>query len=189
MKFLIKVYTLTIIITAIFLLSMSFVFAFPAVNIIGNYGVVGTGIYATTTANANFTASGTIAFITLSSAGSSCLTIGATGLIATTTCGGSVAGSNTQVQFNNGGVFGASSNFTYNLSTDNLTVGTSTANSFQGIGGALTLERVSGSTFSTIQDMQNIFHSVGWISGGDITDDGDGTITVADLFISKAPIT
>lgn len=43
----------------------------------------------------------------------------------------------------------------------------------------LTLNRISGSTFSTVQDLQNIFHSAGWVSGGAITNDTDGTITVA----------
>lgn len=42
-----------------------------------------------------------------------------------------------------------------------------------------TMARVSGSTFSNVQHMQNIFHSAGWVSGGAVTDDGDGTITVA----------
>ncbi len=42
-----------------------------------------------------------------------------------------------------------------------------------------TLARISGSTFSTVQDLQNIFHSAGWVTGGGITDDADGTITVA----------
>lgn len=42
-----------------------------------------------------------------------------------------------------------------------------------------TLARIAGSTFSTVQDLQNIFHSAGWVSGGGITDDADGTITVA----------
>jgi len=45
--------------------------------------------------------------------------------------------------------------------------------------GNLELARVSGSTFSTIQHLQDIFHSSGVISGGQITDDTDGTITVA----------
>jgi hypothetical protein len=41
------------------------------------------------------------------------------------------------------------------------------------------MARVTGSTFSTVQHMQDIFHSAGWINGGGITDDTDGTITVA----------
>jgi len=44
---------------------------------------------------------------------------------------------------------------------------------------SLPVSRISGSTYSTIQHLQDIFHSVGLTSGGVITDDGDGTITVA----------
>lgn len=45
--------------------------------------------------------------------------------------------------------------------------------------GAIELARIAGSTYSTVQHLQDIFHSPGWVSGGSITDDGDGTITVA----------
>lgn len=38
---------------------------------------------------------------------------------------------------------------------------------------------ISGSTYTTIQHMQDTFHSSGVITGGGITDDTDGTITVA----------
>lgn len=38
---------------------------------------------------------------------------------------------------------------------------------------------IAGSTFSTVQHLQDIFHSAGWVSGGVITDDADGTISVA----------
>lgn len=38
---------------------------------------------------------------------------------------------------------------------------------------------VSGASFTTVQHMQNVYHSAGWVSGGDISDDGDGTISVA----------
>lgn len=41
------------------------------------------------------------------------------------------------------------------------------------------LDRISGSTFSTLQHLQDIFHSAGLVSGGGITDDADGTISVA----------
>lgn len=41
------------------------------------------------------------------------------------------------------------------------------------------MARIAGSTYSTIQHMQDIFHSTGVSTGGTITDDGDGTITVA----------
>ncbi len=63
--------------------------AYPSVNILGGVAVVGTGLNATTSANANFTASGTIAFETLKGSGGYCLTVGTTGLVATSTCGGS----------------------------------------------------------------------------------------------------
>ena len=41
------------------------------------------------------------------------------------------------------------------------------------------MARITGSTFSTIQHMQDVFHSTGITDGGGITDDTDGTITVA----------
>ncbi len=37
---------------------------------------------------------------------------------------------------------------------------------------------ISGSTFSTVQDMQNIFHSSGRATGGVVTDNGNDTIAV-----------
>lgn len=43
----------------------------------------------------------------------------------------------------------------------------------------VTMARIAGSTYSTVQHLQDIFHSVGWVSGGAVTDDADGTITVA----------
>lgn len=41
------------------------------------------------------------------------------------------------------------------------------------------LARISGSTFFTVQHLQDVFHSSGWVSGGEVADDADGTITVA----------
>ena len=41
------------------------------------------------------------------------------------------------------------------------------------------LARIGSSTFSTLQDMQDVFHSAGWTSGGAITDGGGGTVNVA----------
>lgn len=38
--------------------------------------------------------------------------------------------------------------------------------------------RVAGSTYSTVQHMQDVFHSAGWTSGGVISDAGGGLITV-----------
>ena len=46
-------------------------------------------------------------------------------------------------------------------------------------GASSAMARIAGSTYSTIQHMQDIFHSVGVTTGGGITDDTDGTITVA----------
>jgi hypothetical protein len=46
-------------------------------------------------------------------------------------------------------------------------------------GASSEMARITGSTYSTIQHMQDIFHSAGVSSGGGITDDTDGTITVA----------
>lgn len=43
----------------------------------------------------------------------------------------------------------------------------------------LTLARIGNSTFSTMQEMQNVFHSAGYTSGGEITDAGGGTVNVA----------
>jgi hypothetical protein len=42
-----------------------------------------------------------------------------------------------------------------------------------------TLDRVGASTYSTIQHMQDIFHSAGHFAGGEVTDNGDGTVDVA----------
>jgi len=42
----------------------------------------------------------------------------------------------------------------------------------------LPMLRVGASTYSTVQDMQNIFHSAGWASGGVMSDAGGGTINV-----------
>ncbi len=41
------------------------------------------------------------------------------------------------------------------------------------------MARVAGSTFSTVQHMQDVFHSVGWSSGGLITNAGGGNIDVS----------
>lgn len=60
----------------------------------------------------------------LSSSGD-CLVTNATGVVSTSPCGGgggTPGGSNTQVQFNNGGSFAGDSGFTYSSSTDILSV-------------------------------------------------------------------
>jgi hypothetical protein len=41
------------------------------------------------------------------------------------------------------------------------------------------LEKIGASTFDSVQDMQNLFHSAGYVSGGAVTDNGDGTVAIA----------
>lgn len=43
---------------------------------------------------------------------------------------------------------------------------------------AVNLERIGASTYSTVQDLQNIFHSAGWVTGGVVSDNGNGTVAV-----------
>ena len=54
-----------------------------------------------------------------------------------------------------------------------------------GIGGGLTLSRVAGSTYSTLQDAQNSFHSSGLISGGIVSDAGGETVdaTACEVYL------
>ena len=42
----------------------------------------------------------------------------------------------------------------------------------------INMETISGSTFSTVQHMQDLFHSAGWVSGGVVSDNGDDTVAV-----------
>ena len=75
-----------------------------------------------------------------------------------------------------GGAFSASSTSAFNgLAT--FVYASTTA--IDGFGGDLDLKRISGSTFSTVQELQDIFHSAGWTSGGNIADIGGGAISVA----------
>jgi len=48
-----------------------------------------------------------------------------------------------------------------------------------GNAGGMEMSRLAGSTFSTIQHSQDVFHSAGVVAGGMITDDTDGTITIS----------
>jgi len=59
------------------------------------------------------------------------------------------------------------------------TTGAQNADYYTGNGQELTLARIGGSTYSTVQHLQDIFHSAGWVSGGAITDAGGGNINVA----------
>lgn len=80
-----KIIYLTVLAGVILIAGYQIALGVPAVNLLGNYAVVGNN--ATTSANANFTASGTVAFVNLASS-NDCLTTGTDGKLATTTCGG-----------------------------------------------------------------------------------------------------
>jgi hypothetical protein len=69
------------------------------------------------------TGSGATSFITAPTTGSTSLTWNGSAFVwAAAGGGGSVAGSNTQIQYNNAGAFGASANFTYDASTNTLSL-------------------------------------------------------------------
>ena len=61
----------------------------------------------------------------------------------------------------------------------NLSVTGNITGNMTGSAQNLTLAKIGSSTFSTLQDMQNVFHSAGWTSGGTITDAGGGNINVS----------
>lgn len=67
-----------------------------------------------------------------------------------------------------------------NATTANMTVsGSLYAANITGGAQNVTLARIGSSTFSTLQDLQNVFHSAGWVSGGGVTDIGGGAVSVA----------
>lgn len=68
-------------------------------------------------------------------------------------------------------------NKTINTASNTLTVVEADISDYDPASTAMA--RVAGSTYSTLQHAQDIFHSSGVTSGGGITDDTDGTITVA----------
>jgi len=55
---------------------------------------------------------------------------------------------------------------------------TSGTNSGDQTSNTVIAERITGSTYSTVQHMQDLFHSSGWTSGGVISDAGSGLITI-----------
>src|SRR3990167_2221174 len=149
-----KPYLISISIVAGVLLVSSIVFAAPTFNILGNYA--GVAVNSTTTASANFTASGTIAFVNLSSSGNPCLTIGSTGLIATSTCGTSAVSTSSAITAFNfpywanttGGLMGTSTIF-YASSTGNVGIGTNTPSSTLHVVGTTTLSTLNGILLGT----------------------------------------
>jgi hypothetical protein len=96
--------------------------------------------------------------------------------------GGTPAGNDTEVQFNDGGVLGADSAFTYNETTDTLTVGTLTATGlaaasvpFAGVGGVLTADNAN----LNYNDATNTLTAANLALGTDlpITEGGTGAST------------
>ena len=58
-------------------------------------------------------------------------------------------------------------------------VGTGTGTSAWSDATAYYMDRIGSSTYKSLQDLQNVFHSTGWVSGGAITDNGNGTLAIA----------
>lgn len=81
----IKSYIYAGILTVIIILAANMALAAPQLNILGNYAIVGG---TATTSNANFTASGTLQFTSLTGS-NDCLTVNSSGVVSTSTCGGS----------------------------------------------------------------------------------------------------
>ena len=89
------------------------------------------------------------------------------------------AGSNTQVQFNNNNLFGASANFTYNSATDTLTVqGTANATNVNATTGVFTTANISNlnSTVANLGSVNNV-HISGGSSGYVLATDGSGNLS------------
>ena len=127
--------------------------AYPSFNNLGNYA--GVGVSTSTPSGTNFTASGTIAFPTLSSTGNPCLVIGSNGLISTSTCG---SGSG----FTTSTLAGLTSTSWNLFSTTTIGVTTSSPNNIY-IGPAVAYQQVlsvvgnltlSNNVLNTIQDIQ-----------------------------------
>lgn len=107
--------------------------------------------------------------------------------------GATVAGSNTEVQFNDSGSFGASANFVYNGTTDILTVGKIVANgsSLTSLNGANVTGVVANATyavtansasFSNISNISNVSYSV---SGGNVI----GAVGLATVATTAVTVT
>lgn len=109
--------------------------------------------------------------------------------------GANVAGSNTQVQYNNSGNFGATSNFTYNSSTNRLTVGNITANGAQlsSITGANVTGTVANANFATygnyasfsnVANISNVSYSV---SGSNVVGQVANALVAGTVYTAAQP--
>lgn len=87
---------------------------------------------------------------------------------------GSVAGSNTQVQYNNSGAFGAEAAFAYDQSTNRLTAGEVTIN-----GSGVDRIFISGNNTGTMNTIHSPNLTVEAMTNNDATTSGSGTITNA----------
>lgn len=101
--------------------------------------------------------------------------------------GGSAAGSDTQVQFNDGGTaFGGDSGLTYNKTTDTLSVGTSSSAGYLNVNGQgeLRLNDADSSNYVALKSPATVSSNVTWTmpsadgAGGQVlTTNGSGTLS------------
>ena len=155
--------------------------AAPSINILGNRAVVGPGLNSTTTANGHFTASGTIAFVSLGSSGNPCLTIGTDGTLATSTCGGGTVYISSSTPFTAGYIPFATSSISITNSNifqlgSNIGIGTTTP--------SFLLEILGDLKINTSSTLGNVISGV-W-NGTAI---GDSYISSATNWNSKATST
>ena len=153
-------------------------------SVTGNAGTVTNGVYTTDIGVSVQAYSATLAAV----AGGTYTgddSIATVGTITAGTWTGGVIGAaygGTGVANNAASTLTISGNFATTLTVSGITGVTlptsGTLLTTTGSGQALTLARIGASTYSTVQHLQDVFHSVGWVSGGTITDNGDGTVAV-----------
>jgi hypothetical protein len=93
-----------------------------------------------------------------------------------------VGGSNTQVQFNNNGIFGGDSNFVFNNSTDTLTVSNMSGSLTRLSTGASYLVAGSNVTITSASNGQVTIASSGGGGGGDLVGPASATANAVALF-------
>jgi len=93
-----------------------------------------------------------------------------------------VGGSNTQVQFNNNGIFGGDSNFVFNNSTDTLTVSNMSGSLTRLSTGVSYLVAGSNVTITSASNGQVTIASSGGGGGGDLVGPASATANAVALF-------